>query len=415
MKEALRRICAMKRQDWSATGEDAVIDAGAVSMAGAVRFLVEHTRTDELWLCALRVLPPADSLRFTPAKEGYLRKKGGRLGMWHRRFYTIRYSSIFYYVKEKDVAVALSDPRGVIDLHIVSSVRALAVNDPPLHKANCLGLAARERSFFFQCDTKVEAAEWVRCIQECLDQAAEIRRAIAVGSLTAATESREPSRRGGRRGSGGRESGAWVEEVDDQGEEWEDEDENDAEGDEWSGEESEEEEEEEGGDGASSDDCEEWEEGDLVAPATAALLVSGRSGRRAISSRPKEGDLVAPATAALLARAEPSVANLAAVRVGLLRGGPSWVADFSDSGERELAEKGAPGAGTEREHAEKDAPGAGRREGREGRGGGKLFDAVALCMLLPSENAREGAIDALTRLAGKEGGEGAVTGALQVS
>ena len=30
--------------------------------------------------------------------------------MWHRRFYTIRYSSIFYYVKEKDMAVTARPP-----------------------------------------------------------------------------------------------------------------------------------------------------------------------------------------------------------------------------------------------------------------------------------------------------------------
>jgi len=120
MHDALRRMCAMRRHEWPATGEHAPIDPEGVSVAGAVRFLVEHTRSDvlaelspalqELWLCALRVLPPADSLRYTPAKEGYLRKRGSRLGLWQRRFYTLRYCSLFYYVRESDVPPRASAP-----------------------------------------------------------------------------------------------------------------------------------------------------------------------------------------------------------------------------------------------------------------------------------------------------------------
>ena len=52
----------------------------------------------ELWLSALRVLPPADSVKASElsSRGGYLWKRGKSLGMWHRRFYMLRYSSVFF-------------------------------------------------------------------------------------------------------------------------------------------------------------------------------------------------------------------------------------------------------------------------------------------------------------------------------
>jgi len=58
--------------------------------------------------------------------------------------------------------VALSEPRGIIDLEGVASVRALAARDPPLFRPNCLGLAGHQRSFFFQATPRPAAPRRAR-------------------------------------------------------------------------------------------------------------------------------------------------------------------------------------------------------------------------------------------------------------
>ena len=120
-------------QEEDATAGQTVTDA----MGALVHFLVEHTKPrvfsglapaiQELWLSALRVLPPADSVRPAVVLEGYLSKRGKSLRLWQRRFYIVRYSSIFYYKNEKQASYSLADePRGIIDLSAVSVIQVCA-------------------------------------------------------------------------------------------------------------------------------------------------------------------------------------------------------------------------------------------------------------------------------------------------
>lgn len=212
----LRRILKTARHDWGSEegGEEGV----QARMGDLVHFLVEHTKpkifsalspaSQELWLSALRVLPPADSVKPAVAHEGYLFKKGKRSRMWQRRFYIVRYSSIFYYKNERKASYSLADePRGIIDLSAVAVVKRLGPRDPPYHSKHCIALLGAGKNFFFKCDSQDDVAKWVAVLQQCVDNVEEIHRAVTIGSLEFAVplygrRRRAPAKSGGASGDG---------------------------------------------------------------------------------------------------------------------------------------------------------------------------------------------------------------------
>ena len=95
------------------------------------------------------VLPPADSVRPAVVLEGYLSKRGKSLRLWQRRFYIVRYSSIFYYKNEKQASYSLADePRGIIDLSAVSVIQVCAHDACKCAHQLCMFLVLAQLSIF---------------------------------------------------------------------------------------------------------------------------------------------------------------------------------------------------------------------------------------------------------------------------
>jgi len=301
----LRRILHAARTDWSANeGSGDGQGGGGVTVGALVHFLVEHTKpkifsalspaSQELWLSALRVLPAADSTRPSVTHEGYLWKRGKSLRWWQRRFYIVRYSSIFYYKNEKVQKISLSDePRGIIDLSAVSVIKALGPSDPPYFSKHCMGLLGAGRNFFFRCDSQGDLDKWMSTLQECIDAVEEIHRAVALGSLTLAVPQSSGRRRQHHRRGRSVSSDVSAE-------------------------------------GSPIDDS------------------SGGRGGDANGRRSPTYAGMTPQAVALLIRADPSLKHVAAALQGLEEGGEGWRREFQEAGgwgalERLLLTQGSAG------------------------------------------------------------------------
>lgn len=229
------------------------------------------------------------------------------------RYYTVRYTALYYYKKEKDLS-ADDEPRGIIDLTRIHEVRQLGVKDPPYYKKNCFVLEGdlASRTHFFNCDGQIELLQWLTCLRTCVKNNDELSKAIELGrharetsAMVAKYSSEEEygvRRRSVEEEGSAEESGSMSE--------------TNVEGD------------------MHDDDGDDRKQRGLHGEEEeeAAENVCAVDGDSDWEYEGGDAKLLAPETAAVLVRAEPTQENMMQVRRGIERGGLPWLSRFADSG-----------------------------------------------------------------------------------
>jgi len=105
---------------------------------------------------------PVQSLQ-PPDKDGYITKRGGSVGTWHKRYMVLKDKTLYYYKTPKDSVIT-----GKIDLEPTS----ISKEDPTSKKSSLMfTISTAKRIYYMFPDKADEVKSWVEAINKAVEKA----------------------------------------------------------------------------------------------------------------------------------------------------------------------------------------------------------------------------------------------------